>query len=171
MNLSFDEIIAKRRSVRNYNNTPVTGEELLEIVKAGTLAPSVMDKFTWTFLGLTKETSKEYFSIARKALGKDLYFNAPNVILVLISASKIKEEFVDLDVGPAMENMFLKATSLGLETCWIHSARYISGNWMVKNFLKRFGYGDAYLLVESLIVGHGEKMEEKKADLNRAKVI
>lgn len=171
MALSFDETLSERRSVRNYEKLAVGKEELLEIVKAGTLAPSGMGKYPLVFLGLTEKTADEFLSLSKQVLGEDMYYGAPNVILVLENKGEAIEALVDLDIGASMENMLLKATALGLQTCWIHSARNLGKSEIIKDWLKKLGYGDEYLLLESIAVGHGKKVEDKKVDLSRAKVI
>jgi len=126
----LDEIIEKRRSVRSFKSTPVRREDLLSICEAARLAPSACNSQTWRFISITDRSTIQ--RICREAMRPFI----PNrwmeqVPLVIVGCSQLDIitnrvgakisgiEYYQIDIGIAMEHMVLKATELGLGTCWI----------------------------------------------------
>lgn len=161
---SFDDVLKARRSTREYTSK----EDMQQIVEAGTLAPSGMGRKELMFVGLTNEYAKEYLSIAKNKFGMDRYYGAKNIILVF--RNKEIESLYLLDVGAAMENMLLKATNLGLQSCWIHAAKDLAENKDFSKFQEKLGLDSKYEILESIAIGHGEKTIDKEVDNSRAKV-
>lgn len=120
------------------------------------------------FVGLTNEYAKEYLSIAKNKFGMDRYYGAKNIILVF--RNKEIESLYLLDVGAAMENMLLKATNLGLQSCWIHAAKDLAEDKDFSKFQEKLGLDSKYEILESIAIGHGEKTIDKEVDNSRAKV-
>ena len=54
---NFIDLILSRRSIRKFNNTPISKNDLELIVKAGLAAPSGKNKRTWKFT-VVSSTSK-----------------------------------------------------------------------------------------------------------------
>lgn len=124
------DIIKKRRSVRAYLDKPVEDEKIREIIEAARLAPSSHNSQCWRFV-VTKGDVKE--QIVKKALGGIIIPNkwaksAPVIIVACAEMSLITHkigagikgiEYHLLDIGIAAEHLVLRATELGLGTCWI----------------------------------------------------
>ena len=128
--LTLDQIIEKRRSVRAYDSRPVPGEDILAICKAARTAPSACNSQTWRFIAVTDPLMVE--KICREAMRPVIpnkwLSQAPVVIVgcsqLDIIANRLGSritgvEYYQIDLGIAMEHMVLKATELGLGTCWI----------------------------------------------------
>lgn len=128
--MDFDDIIEHRISVRSFDPTPVKNKELLAIVEAARLAPSACNSQTWRFVAITDR------KIIRKICDEAMRPVIPNkwlkqVPLLIVGCSKLDVisnrigtqvtgiEYYQIDLGIAMEHMVLKATELGLGTCWI----------------------------------------------------
>ena len=128
--MTLDEIIEQRRSVRSFESTPVDREDLLTICEAARLAPSACNSQTWRFISITDR------SIIRQICREAMRPFIPNrwleqVPLVIVGCSQLDIitnrvgakisgiEYYQIDIGIAMEHMVLKATDLGLVTCWI----------------------------------------------------
>jgi len=128
--MTLDEIIEKRRSVRSFESTPVDREDLLAIFEAARLAPSACNSQTWRFISVTDR------SIIRRICREAMRPFIPNrwlehVPLVIVGCSQLDIitnrvgakisgiEYYQIDIGIAMEHTVLKATELGLGTCWI----------------------------------------------------
>ena len=180
---SFNDVLKARRSTREYTEEGVSKEDMQQIVEAGTLAPSGMGKKELMFVGLTNEYAKEYcrsrgcklieprfFSLygPKNKFGMDRYYGAKHIILV--SRNKEIESLYLLDVGAAMENMLLKATNLGLQSCWIHAAKDLAENKDFSKFQEKLGLDSKYEVLESIAIGHGEKTIDKEVDNSRVKV-
>jgi nitroreductase len=133
--MSIDEAIKGRRSVRTYKNDEV-GEDLVkQCIEAATFAPSAKNGQQWRFTVLTGEAKDKFTGMYRDALGKLTYDvgssfgsctmmeEAPVVIMVWNT-----NEFGWItevhSVSAAIQNLLLKAHSLGLGTCWIGDIFY-----------------------------------------------
>jgi nitroreductase len=111
------EAIEKRRSIRNYEPTPVPEEKLLKILEAARLAPSAGNQQPRHFIVVTDAEK-------RKALSGGIWAKFLKQTPVVIAACGDEEaspEWYAVDVAIAVENMVLAATGDGLGTCWIGS--------------------------------------------------
>ncbi len=124
------EIIQKRHSVRSFIDKPVGNEIILSIAEAARFSPSACNAQPWRFIAVTD-----------KALVKDIVDNglggvvpnkwatsAPVIIVgcavLNLLTHRIGEAVKDIhyhqiDLGIAMEHIVLRATEMGLGTCWI----------------------------------------------------
>lgn len=89
------EGIYTRRSVRQFAAQPVEREQLLEIIRAGTWAPSGMNNQPWRFV-----------IVQSKAVRSDL-------------AKLTKYHFVIAGAPACIQNMLLAAHALGLGAVWL----------------------------------------------------
>ena len=124
------EIINRRRSVRNYKETPVTKETISTIIEAGRVSPSACNAQPGRFVAVTE---KELINkIVKEGLGGAVSnkwaVTAPVIIVgcaqldILthrIGGSVKGIQYHQIDLGISMEHMVLKATEMGLGTCWI----------------------------------------------------
>ena len=124
------EIINKRRSVRNYKDTPVDKETISAIVDAGRVSPSACNAQPGRFVVVTeKELVNE---IVKDGLGGAVpnkwAASAPvivvgcaqlNILTHRVGGSVKGIQYHQIDLGISMEHMVLKATEMGLGTCWI----------------------------------------------------
>ena len=112
------EGLYSRRSVRQFTTEPVEREQLLEIIKAGTWAPSGLNNQPWRFVivqgaearsGLAKLT-KYHFVIE----------GAPACIAVFVAKSVMYHGVKDHQaMGACIQNMLLAAHALGLGAVWL----------------------------------------------------
>lgn len=128
--LSLDQIIARRTSVRAYEPKPVPPEHIIAICEAARAAPSACNSQTWRFIVVTDRTiiKKICREAMRPVIPNKWLAQAP---VVIVGCSKLDivanrlgagitgVEYYQIDLGIAMEHMVLKATELGLGTCWI----------------------------------------------------
>ena len=118
----FLKLAETRRSVRAYKTEAVPEELLQQVLEAGRLAPSAVNKQPWRFLVVRDEGN-------RRALGaayaREWFWKAPVVIAVCILPAEAWSRPYDgtnyamVDGALAMDYMQLAATELGLGTCWI----------------------------------------------------
>lgn len=164
------ENIYQRRSVRNYADKEVPDEIIKEIIRAGTYAPTAVNKQPWRFVVVkNRQLIEQYDDRARKAFlaaYKDtenpdlaryvqylsnpktrLFYRAPVLILVFASPDVIN----DHDCALAAENMMLGAQSLGIGSCWIGLA---GGLGYDAEFLKEVGVPEGHKLIAPLIFGY-----------------
>jgi nitroreductase len=128
--LSLDQIIAKRASVRAYDPRPVTPEDIIAICEAARMAPSACNSQTWRFIAVTDRgiIEKICHEAMRPVIPNKWLAQTPLVIVgcsqLDIIANRLGArvtgvEYYQIDLGIAMEHMALKATELGLGSCWI----------------------------------------------------
>lgn len=157
--------IYERRAVRRYKDRKVEREMIEQILDAGRMAPSAINKQPWKFYILDDRVSIRFFSgqiakVAEKFFhlshGVDLlkaedpiFHGAPVVIFI---TSPKDSEWAMIDIGMCAENMMLAAKSLGLDSCPVGMAKYVEqssacsklkvpGGEQV-NLAIVFGYGD-----------------------------
>jgi nitroreductase len=128
--MTLDEILEARRSVRGYTSQPIKVEDIKAIFEAARVAPSACNSQTWRFIAVTDRTLIQ--KIAQDGMlpivRNSWIATAPLVIVgcaqLDILANRIGSlvtgiEYYQIDLDIAMEHIVLKATELGLGTCWI----------------------------------------------------
>ena len=115
------EAIQKRRSIRDYEDTPVPEEKLDKILEAARLSPSARNSQDREFVVV--RDSEQRRRLAQAAAHQGHVAQAP----VLIAAISTKPEYhmpngvpaYPMDMGIALDHMTLVAVEEGLGTCWI----------------------------------------------------
>ena len=185
-------LIYKRRAVRKYRDRPVDKKLIQQVIDAGRMAPSAINRQPWAFYVLNERKTiqtfaKEISAVAFKALvksgikqiaktashlldfshGLDIHALQDPVfhgapVVIFITAQK-DNEWAPLDIGMCAENIMLAATSLGLETCPIGFAKYVD---KTKSYPKlRIPSSEQVLL--AIILGYGDEQpqaHERKKD-------
>lgn len=116
-----NEVIKKRRSIRNYDpNGVVSDEQIKTLLEAAMLAPSACNKRPWEFIVVRN----------RNVLNKIIDFHnfakmlrtaqAAIIVCALPDAQKgvAGEGMWQHDCGAATQNILLQAADLNLGTCW-----------------------------------------------------
>jgi nitroreductase len=123
------QLIAKRQSVRAYTNTPVEKEKLLRCIEAARLAPSACNAQPWKFIIIDNPEIKN--KVADLTSSKLLSMNhftkqAPLHVAVVREKANFTsgmgqilkdKEYPLIDIGIAVAQFCLQATSEGLGTC------------------------------------------------------
>lgn len=173
--------IKKRRSIRDFKQTPVKKEVIDEIIQAGRYAPSASDQQPWRFIVLTnKEMINELSQVIKLEIRKILkrrffykfffpslksdrtvqllaatsfseedllFFQAP-VLLFIVTENK---RFYNESCACCAQNMMLAAHSLGIGSCWIGLAHFLSLN---KKWLRKIDVPKEYHISAVLVFGH-----------------
>ncbi len=112
------EAIYTRRSVREFSKDPVSDEIIIEVIKAGTWAPSGLNNQPWRFAIIKDKTLIERISDLTKY--KDTVLQANVLIPVFIDKDAMYNEVKDHQaIGACIENMLLAIHSLGLGAVWL----------------------------------------------------
>jgi nitroreductase len=112
-------LLRSRRSIRVYQDKPISQDLLLQILEAGRWAPSGANLQPWHFIVVTDaETRRRIGEVARFFFIKSPHVEKAPAILVLGFDTR-KGRYGRYDVTLAGGNMMTMATSLGLGTCWI----------------------------------------------------
>ncbi len=168
--------IYQRRAVRKYKDQPVDKALMEQIIEAGRMAPSAMNRQPWKFYVLTDRKvidslSPTIFKVANKVLkwahGIDhtiptdlIFYHAPVVIFV---TSPKRNEWAALDIGMCCQNMMLAAKSLGLDTCPIGFAKMLEKT----DKISILGMSSSEQIQLAIIVGYGDEdppVHDRKKD-------
>jgi nitroreductase len=168
INMNFLELVNKRYSVRNYNQTPVPREKIARCIEAARLAPSACNSQPWKFIVVDEAGLKT--DVARAAFGGILYdvnhftFKAPVLILIVSQRQKLlakiggivkRKNFSLMDIGIAAEHFCLQAAQEGLGTCIL--------GWFNEKKVKKI-LGIAKNIRLELIISLGLSADEKIPD-------
>ena len=132
------EAIAKRRSIRLYEPTPVSREQLMTFLEAMRLAPSWKDMQCWQVIVLS---DREQIMALGELLDHNprregVFETVPYFIAMVADPAQSGEmngmHYYMTDIGIALENACLAATEMGLGTCWIE----LFNEQPIKEFLK-----------------------------------
>lgn len=110
------DVMLKRRSIRNYTDENISKEQLNNVLQAGLLAPTSMNRKPCNFMVVENKEKLEKLSQS-KDHGADLIKNADKAIVV-IADTWIADTWIE-DSSIALTYMHLMATDLGLGSCWV----------------------------------------------------
>lgn len=138
-------LLLERRSVRAYEKTPLTSEQIDLILLAASYAPSGHGRQPFAFLAVSDpqvitKLSKLNADVMRQTAPDyegDPFYGAPCVFAVLV---KKDVQTGKLDGAAAMENMLLAAASLRLGGCWINRAKEVFETAAGQEILVRAGF-------------------------------
>jgi len=161
MNNTIEDIIT-RRSVKKYLDKEVPLELVEQVVKAGTYAPSGMNKQSARIIAVTNREMRDQLSRINLeiVIGKNLtttsghgdpFYGAPVVIVVL--ARKDSDTRI-YDGSLVMENMMIAANSLGLGSCWIHRAKETFETEEGRQIMLDLGITEEYEGIGNCILGY-----------------
>ncbi len=186
------ETIYERRAVRKYKHQTVDRKIIEQIIDAGRMAPSAINKQPWKFYILTDKDlihsfSKEIGKVAAKGVlktgvkgiinslrgpfhllqGIKFVMTSDPVfhgapVVIFITAPK-ENEWASLDVGMCAQNMMLAAKTLGLETCPIGFAKFVEQT----NLYSKLNIPDSEHVLLAIILGYGDEkpeVHERKKD-------
>lgn len=149
------ENILKRKSTRSFDSSKKISEEDLRIIaQCGNAAPSGMNRQEWHFTVVQNpEIMSELCSEIGRILGRPGYnFYGANAII--IAAGKKTSNFTVQDCSCALENMFLAATGLGIDSVWINQLKDCCGDASFLALLNKIGLSDEYAIVGSCALGY-----------------
>ena len=133
--MSIDDAIKGRRSIRTYKKDEVKVDLIREVIEAATYAPSAKNGQQWRFTVLTGESKNKFTDMYRSELDK-LTFDVGSsygscrmmeeapVVIVVWNTNELGWSTEVHSVSAAIQNLLLKACSLGLGTCWIGDIFY-----------------------------------------------
>lgn len=157
------DILLKRRSIRKYKDTPVPEEKLAEILKAGTFAPTGMNRQTPLMVAVTKKETRDLLERENaKVMGdeeKKPFYGAPALIVVFRDPD-IYTGFEDACL--VMGNLLNAAEAAGLGSCWIHRAKEVFETPKGKELMKKWGVPENFIGVGNVILGYADEAPAPK---------
>jgi len=114
--MDVKEAILNRKSIRKYTEELVSEEKILEILEAGRWAPSGLNNQPWKFV-IVREKKEELASLTKYG---NVIRDANQCLAVFLDQASSYNRTKDLlAIGAAIQNMLLRAYSLGIGTCWL----------------------------------------------------
>ena len=130
--MTLDEVIKTRHSVRQFADKKVSREDIAACLEAARLAPSACNSQPTHFVVLDDKDVKDSFADAvftGRFLPCKFFKSAPVLVVVCVeqnanltvkAGQKVAgRPFYITDQAIAAEHFVLKATELGLGTCWV----------------------------------------------------
>ncbi|TKJ33192.1 MAG: nitroreductase [Planctomycetes bacterium B3_Pla] len=114
------EAIRKRYSCRAYQERSIEQDKLDSILEAARLAPSARNMQDWRFVVVTDSQTKR--RVAEVTNRPDVFAKAGVIIAACSNSDYVMrcgQAIGPIDVSIALEHICLRATELGLGTCWI----------------------------------------------------
>jgi nitroreductase len=161
--------IYERRAVRTYLDKPVSKDLIEQLLDAGRMAPSAINKQPWKFYVVTNKETIQLFSdeIGKVAAGhyhlafasgllkmtEAIFHGAPAVIF--ITAPKTNE-WASIDIGMCAQNIMLAAKSLGLDICPVGMGKFIEET----RAFSKLKISDKEKVILSITVGFGKKIPD-----------
>lgn len=170
----LDEVIQNRRSIRNYQDKPVSLATIQSIINDTILAPSAGNEQPWKYLVVNNKEILDRISdecksnfIKRIAMNPGdaakkyekmlqnksfhIFYHAPAVVFIM-GENDVKNLVADCSLA-ACYFMFL-ATSKGLGTCWVNFATAIRN----PELRDELGIPDNLKIVAPLALGYPKKI-------------
>ena len=167
--------IVTRRSVRKYQSSQISAEDLGCVLEAATFAPSGSNSQSWLFTAIQNEKNLlELNEVVRKAFlnlelseneypakisakksaenpSYNFYYHAPTLII----ASNVPNYANAMaDCAAALQNIFLAANSLNLGSCWINQLHWLDDVPSVRAYLEKLGIPKEHTICGSAVIGH-----------------
>jgi len=137
--VEFTKVISWRRSVRRFKDQPIEKEKLLQILDAARVAPSSSNSQPWHFIVVDDKDKIGRIARAAPPGTRSIisFSQKAAAIIVACYRKKLTHEIARIfghenhliDVAIATDHLVLRATDLGIGTCWI--------GWFNEKELKR----------------------------------
>ena len=155
----FKALCEERRSIRYFDQKPVSNDDVLKLLELARLSPSVENTQPWHFHVIYNK------DVQRKLIDESYYGNfVEGVGVFLIVTCNITNQYgakepvwnpreLEYSCMSAMENVLLGAAAMGLGSCWVSLHR---GD--VHEMLSLPAHE---IVVGGIMLGHYKKGEEK----------
>lgn len=153
------DAIKNRRACRKFDpSKEVEENKIKEIIEAGLLAPSGMNRQTPRIIVIKDKKTRDALSELNRSIGEgrwpkgvDPFYGAPVIFLVIAH----KDGLSIHDGSATIENICLEATNQGLASCWIHRAKEEIESIEGRKLLSFTGLNfDEYIGIGHVIVGY-----------------
>lgn len=161
------DLIKSRISCRNYSDKKVSLKKVMEIAEAGKFAPSGMNRQICNIYVINSKSKVEKLrKLSFQIRERDCMYGAKTIILV---GGPRGDKFTDLDGACILENMFLAAHALKINSCWINQFDEFFQTKEGLKVKKSLGIPEDYRIVGSCILGYAKdesslQVKERKED-------
>ena len=170
------ETIMARRSIRKYQDRPVSRDTLNKIMECGINAPNGQNKQLWEVRIVDNADFMKEIDEAMAKSHPDVEFakgcmrGAPVMVFIARDPSY---DFSAYDCGLMAENIMLSAWSMGVGSICLGSpVRFLTDNDTCKPILERLGFSEGYELCLCVGLGYAdESPEAKPRDTGKVKFV
>lgn len=166
--MNVEKAIEKRKSIRKFKDKKLEDEKIDKLIEAAILAPSGNNAQPWRFyIVRTKEDKKKLKE--NNIIKQDFLYQAP-IIIVCCGDPTVYPKSLDMDdsnelravrdLSLACENLVLRATELGLGTCFV--------GWIKKEKIKEV-LGIPKKLIVPYVIPVGYPAKEPKRRKRKSK--
>ncbi|MEG0899363.1 MAG: nitroreductase family protein [Oscillospiraceae bacterium] len=161
MNEAYQNLI-NRKSVRAFTSDSISLENLQNIVRAGTFAPSAMNKQSRQF---TVIQDRNIITKLEKAIEQNLNrenysMYGANTIILVSDEKDFSNGYADCSC--ALENIFLAASSFGIGSVWINQLKTICDTPQVREILSSLKIPDNHIVWGIAALGYPANDLERK---------
>jgi nitroreductase len=166
----LNNIITKRKSIRDFNNTELDEEVITTLFEAARRAPSAFNEQPWRFILADRSNKEEFDSMLDVLFEKNREWAKNASLLVIVLSKKILSKNNQLnkhymyDTASAVANLTFQANSLDL---YVHQM----GGFDKLKTIEKYLVPDEYEPVVVLAVGRKETSDaqtnEMQIELNR----
>ncbi len=119
--MDFPSLVAKRFSVRDYLDTPVSDSLIQKVLDAARMAPSACNNQPTRFIVVKDPETRLKL---QPVYNREWFLHAPVIIAACCDRTLCwrrsdGRDYGDVDVAIALDHLTLAAAELGLGTCWI----------------------------------------------------
>lgn len=126
--------IVNRVSCRSYSDKKVSLKKLNDILLAGQSAPSAMNRQIANIVAVRKSSKVEELRKLGIAIEKrDVMYGAKTIVLV---HAPREDKFCIQDCTCILENIFVAATALKIDSCWINQFDELLQKMKERNYVK-----------------------------------
>lgn len=114
------DCINERKSIRAYLDKPIPKEDLKSVLEAGIAAPSSKNAQAWKFVVVDDLLLN--LKLRSACYEQNMVGEAPVTLVICATANRqmpIGQMTAPVDCSIALSFMMLRATELGLSTCWL----------------------------------------------------
>ena len=157
------KVIKNRVSCRAYSDRKVSTAKAIQIAQAGEMAPSGMNRQIANILVVqSKKYVEKLRTLSLEIRGKDCYYGAKTFLIV---HGPRDDRFTYQDCSCVLENMFIAAASLNINSCWINQTDELLSSPKGLKLKKALGIPEENMVVGTCILGYaaeGTKLEVKQ---------
>ena len=149
------DIIKNRISCRNFSEKKVSLKKVLEIAEAGKYAPSGKNRQVANiFVINSKRNVEKLRRLSLELCGRDCMYGAKTIILV---GAPRGDQFTFQDCSCILENMFVAAKALNVDSCWINQFDEIFSAKEGFKVKKSLGIPEDFCIVGSCALGYAKE--------------
>ena len=153
------ELLKRRRTIRKYTDEKVKDSEIKKIIEAGLLAPSGRGNNNWEFIILDNPEDIRVASLS-KSDKENFGTYCSHMVMVLVDKEQSPSTYPE-DAAIVATLMQLRATELGIGSCWIHQRTSTNPEGISANEYLRDHFDIPENMVVDMMMSFGYPDEEK----------